>query len=219
MAFSVIARDPRTGQIGGACCARVMAAGARVLACATDAGAVLIQHRTDPRLGPEGLRLLRAGHDAQQTIDLLVASTPHAHWRQIAVLDLAGRSAAWSGARCKPEVSEAPGREACVIGTGLAAALAAAAMLRAVGADPALPLAERLMRALEAGLAAGGNCDGESSAMLRVMAAPDLPLVDLRVDFDPTPVAALRALWTRFAPLTGEFLLRATEPGNPAIRS
>ncbi len=218
MAFSLIARDPRSGQIGGVICARSIAAGARVLTCATDAGAVLVQHRTDSRMGVLGLELLRAGHDAQQTVDRLVASTPHAHWRQIAVLDRMGNSAAWSGARCKAEVSEAPARDACAVGTGLAATLVSAAMLRAVLADPALPLAERLMLALEEGLAAGGNCDGENSAMLRVMDRAELALVDLRIDWDPAPVAALRALWTRFAPLAADLMLRATDPDNPAIR-
>ncbi|MDE2005501.1 MAG: DUF1028 domain-containing protein [Rhodospirillales bacterium] len=218
MAFAVIARCPRTSQIGGIVCANVMASGARVLHCAHGIGAVLTQNRADARLGARGLDLLAAGHDAQQTIDTLVASTPHAHWRQLAVLDAGGKCAAFTGARCGPETSEAPARDACALGSFLASALVAPAMLRALLADPALPLAERLMAALEAGLAAGGIRETPVSAALKVSAAPGLPLVDLRIDDDPAPVAALRALWGRFAPIAAEMLLRATDPDNPAVQ-
>lgn len=217
MAFSMIARCPRTGQIGGVTCAQVIAASPRVLHAAGGSGAVLTQNRSDPRLGAQGLALLESGHDAQQTIDALVASTPHAHWRQLAVLDRTGLTAAYSGARCIAEVSEAPARDACAIGAGLSSALIPPAMLHALFADPTLPLAERLMLALEEAEAAGGNRNGAVSAGLVVMAAPDLPLVDLRIDHDPNPVAALRALWHRFAPIAGDMLLRATDPDNPAV--
>jgi len=219
MALSMIARCLRTGQIGGVTCAHVIAAGPRILHCAGAVGAVITQNRSDPRLGAEGLTLLAAGHDAQQTVDTLVASTPHRHWRQLAVLDAAGNTAAYSGARCAPDVSEAPARDACAIGTGLVSALAPPAMLRALFADPALSLAERLIQALEEGEKAGGDRQGARSAALRVMAGPGLPLVDLRIDWDPDPIAALRALWQRFAPIVGGLLLRATDPDNPAVHN
>src|ERR1700753_1105663 len=98
MTFSIAARCPTTGQFGAATATSNIAVGARVVHCAAGTGAVLTQHRTDPRLGRRGLALLASGCSAQQTVDALVASTPYAHWRQIAAVDAVGRSAAFSGA-------------------------------------------------------------------------------------------------------------------------
>lgn len=219
MAFSLIARCPRTNHIGAVSCAVAMAAGARVVHCAAGVGAVVTQSRSDAQLGAHGMALLAGGLTAQETVDAMVASTPHAQWRQIAVLDAAGDTAVYSGARILPEMSEAPAQDACAIGAGLASALVPPAMLQALLADPGLSLAERLMLALEEGEAAGGNQGQTQSALLRVMAGRDLPLVDLRINWDPAPVAALRALWDRYAPLANDILLRAIDPDNAAIRS
>ena len=97
---------------------------------------MLTQHRTDPRLGPRGLALLRSGCSAQETLDALVGLHPHAQWRQLAVLDAAGTTAAFSGTRAKPEMSEAPAQDVCAIGNILASARVPPAMLRAFQADP-----------------------------------------------------------------------------------
>ncbi|MGH7044504.1 MAG: DUF1028 domain-containing protein [Acetobacteraceae bacterium] len=219
MAFSLIARCPRTNHIGAVSCAASMAAGARVIHCAAGVGAVVTQSRSDAQLGARGLALLAAGLGAPAAMEAMVASTPHGQWRQIAVLDAAGNTAVFSGARTAPEMSEAPAQDACAIGAGLTSTLVPPAMLQALLVDPTLPLAERLMLALEEGQAAGGNHAPAQSAFLRVMVQRDLPLVDLRVDWDPAPIAALRALWNRFAPLANDLLLRAIDPENPAIRS
>jgi len=217
MTFSLIGRCARTGQIGAAVSTSSIAVGARVAYCAASVGAVLTQHRTDPRLGPRGIALLRSGCTAQETIDALVASTPLAHWRQIAVLDAAGNTAAYSGVRTKPEMSDAPAQDACAIGNILASVLVPPAMLRAFQADPAAPLAERLLQALEAGLVAGGEHGPVRSAHLLVVERESFPLVDLRVDWHDTPIAELRALWERYAPQSREYLSRALDPDNPTI--
>ena len=185
--------------------------------CAAGVGAVLTQHRTDPRLGPRGLSLLRSGCSAQQTVDALVASTPDVQWRQIAVLDAAGNTACFSGTRTKPEMSAAPAQDVCAIGNILANARVPAAMLCAFQADPLAPLAERLMHALEEGLAAGGEHGPVRSAHLVVMERESFPLVDLRVDWHDEPIAALRALWNRYRPQTNEYVLRALDPDNFSI--
>lgn len=192
-----------------------VAVGARVTHCAAGVGAIVTQHRTDPRLGPRGLALLRSGCSAQQTVDALVASTPHAQWRQLAVVDSTGCSAAFSGARTRPETSEAAAGNACAVGNILANARVPAAMLRRFLAEPAAPLAERLMRALEEGLAAGGEHGPVRSAHLLVVGTESFPLVDLRVDWHDRPVAELRALWNRYAPEVGTYVLRALDPDNP----
>jgi uncharacterized Ntn-hydrolase superfamily protein len=218
MTFSLIGRCPRTGQLGAAVSTSTIAVGSRVAWCESGTGAVLTQHRTDPRLGPRGLALLRSGCSAQQTVDALVASTQSAQWRQIATLDAAGNTAAFSGTRTRPEMSAAPAQDACALGNILSSARVPAAMLRAFQADPLAPLAERLLHALEEGLAAGGEQGPVRSAHLQVVERESFPLVDLRVDWHDHPIAELRALWNRYAPQSNEYLLRALDPDNPAIR-
>jgi uncharacterized Ntn-hydrolase superfamily protein len=151
-------------------------------------------------------------------LDALVASAQHAQWRQIAVLDAAGNTAAYSGTRTKPEMSAAPAQDVCALGNILASARVPAAMLRAFQSDPTAPLAERLLHALEEGLAAGGEHNPVRSAHLQVVEKESFPLVDLRVDWHDTPIAELRALWNRYAPQSNDYLLRALDPDHPAIR-
>jgi uncharacterized Ntn-hydrolase superfamily protein len=218
MTFSLVGRCPRTGQIGAAVATSSIAVGARCTYCAAGVGAVLTQHRTDPRLGPRGLALLRSGCSAQQTLDALVASTAHAQWRQLAVLDAAGNTAAYSGAHTGPEMNAASAQDACAIGNILASDEVPPAMLRAFQADPSAPLAERLVQALEAGLAAGGERAPVRSAHLLVVERESFPLIDLRVDWHDAPIAELRTLWGLYGPQNDDYLLRALDPDNPRIR-
>src|SRR5579859_227444 len=97
MTFSLAARCPRTGMVGVAVTTSSIAVGSRCAHARAGVGAVLTQHRTDPRLGPLGIELLAAGNSAAATIEALVASTPHHGWRQLAVVDGAGRTAHFSG--------------------------------------------------------------------------------------------------------------------------
>jgi uncharacterized Ntn-hydrolase superfamily protein len=217
MTFSIVARCPRTGQIGAAVATSSIAVGARVAYCAAGVGAVLTQHRTDPRLGPRGLALLRSGCTAQETLAALTASTALAHWRQLAVLDAAGNTATFSGARTKPELGEAAAQNVCAIGNILATPLVPSAMLRGLQAVPLGPLAERLLHALDEGLAAGGEHQPVRSAHLLVVEADTFPLVDLRVDWHEQPIAELRALWNHYKPQADDFRLRALDPDNPGI--
>ncbi|HEY7579208.1 MAG TPA: DUF1028 domain-containing protein [Acetobacteraceae bacterium] len=217
MTFSLVGRCARTGQLGAAVATSSIAVGARCAYCSAGVGAVLTQHRTDPRLGPRGLMLLRSGCSAQETLDALVASTTHAQWRQIAVLDAGGNTAAYSGTRTRPEMSAAPAQDVCAIGNILATARVPAAMLRGFQADPSSPLAERLLHALDEGLAAGGEQVPVRSAHLLVVEHESFPLIDLRVDWHDAPIAELRALWQRYAPESTAYLLRALDPDNPAI--
>jgi uncharacterized Ntn-hydrolase superfamily protein len=217
MTFSLVGRCPRSGQIGIAVATSSIAVGARCSYGAAGVGAVLTQHRTDPRLGPRGIALLRSGCSAQETLDALVASTPHAQWRQLAVLDAGGNTAAYSGTRVKPEMSAAPAQDACAIGNILSSALVPPAMLRAFQAEPSAPLAERLLRALEEGLAAGGEPVPVRSAHLLVVERESFPLIDLRVDWHDTPIAELRMLWQLYAPQGHDYLVRALDPDDQSI--
>ncbi len=212
MTFSLIGRCARTGQFGAAVTTSSIAVGSRVPFCAPGVGAVLTQHRTDPRLGPRGLALLRSGCSAEQALAALVASTPDHQWRQLAVLDATGRTAHFHGARVKPSLEAAHGKDVLALGNILANDRVPAAMRDAFLAAEAEPLAERLMRGLEAGLVAGGEPQPVVSAVLLVVEREDFPLVDLRVDLHPAAVAELRRIWDAYRPSVEEFVVRAVNP-------
>jgi uncharacterized Ntn-hydrolase superfamily protein len=178
---------------------------------AAGVGAIATQHRTDPRLGLRGLALLRSGCDAAATVDALVASTPQHAWRQLAVVDAAGGAATFSGGRVQPIFTDLTGDGRAVIGNMLASDHVGPAVL-AAAADHGEPLAEQLVCALEAGLAAGGEVAPLRSAALLVAGEQPFPLVDLRVDLDDEPVARLRTVWDAYRPRVEEFVLRALDP-------
>jgi uncharacterized Ntn-hydrolase superfamily protein len=92
-----------------------------------------------------------------------------------------------------------------------------AAMLRAFQANPSALLAERLIDALEEGLAAGGENGPVRSAHLLVVERESFPLIDLRVDWHDTPIAELRSLWNRYAPQVSDYLVRALDPDDPTV--
>jgi uncharacterized Ntn-hydrolase superfamily protein len=210
--FSLAARCERTGAFGACAATADIAVGARVAHVEAGVGAILTQHRTDPRLGPRGLELLRSGCDASETIAALVASTSAAHWRQLAAVDAAGACAAFSGSAVVTTSAERYGPGCVAIGNMLASQDVASAMVRAFTSDTRAPLAARLVRALEGGAAAGGETGITRSAVVLVAFDPGMRLVDLRVDDDPAPIDAMRRLWTAFQPWTDDLRLRALEP-------
>jgi uncharacterized Ntn-hydrolase superfamily protein len=155
--FSLLGRCARTGQLGACTATSDIAVGARVPHAKALVGAALTQHRTDPLLGSRGLDLLESGCGASMTIDALVASTSHHPWRQLAVVDSAGRTAAFSGSRVRPPYAEEHGDGCVALGNMLVSQDIGPAMTEAFAAAEEEPLAERLLRALEAGQAAGGE--------------------------------------------------------------
>ncbi|HUA50511.1 MAG TPA: DUF1028 domain-containing protein [Candidatus Sulfotelmatobacter sp.] len=212
MTFSLIGRCARTGQIGCAVSTSNISVGSRVPFARAGAGAVLTQNRTDPRLGPRGLDLLASGCTAEDALAALVASTPHIGWRQLAVMDTAGRTAAYTGDRVKPHLGARHAQDCIAIGNILANDHVIPAMTEAFAVATAAPLAARLVGALEAGLAAGGEHAPVRSAALLVVATESFPVVDLRVDAADHPIAALAQLWREYQPWSDEFVLRAVDP-------
>lgn len=218
MTYSLLGRCGRTGQFGAAVTTSSIAVGSRVPHVAPRIGGVLTQHRTDPRLGPRGLELLRGGCSAEEVIAALVASTPDHNWRQLAVMDGQGRTAHFHGANVKPALSAVHAQDCIALGNILAHDRVPAAMAAAFTASADQPLAERLVRAMEAGEAAGGEGKPVISAALLVMGSQVFPLVDLRVDLAPDAITALRALWDAYGPSVEEFVTRAVNPdGAPGV--
>ena len=217
MTFSVAALCSRTGEIGFALATSSMAVGARAAFLAPGFGVVFAQGRSDPQLGALGLALLETGRTAVEALAEMRAATPYAAFRQIAVLDNIGRIAHATGEHCLPPCGAAIGRAAIALGNAVANDTVVPAMLDAFNAAEG-SLANRLLTALEAGVAAGGEPYPLRSAALKV-ARPDLPFaaVDLRVDLAEHPVAALRHHWQVYEPLMEGYALRAVDPSRAPL--
>jgi uncharacterized Ntn-hydrolase superfamily protein len=175
---------------------------------------VLTQHRTDPRLGPKGLELLAQGLPAKDVIERLTRGVPGIGWRQLAVIDNDGRTAAYHGDRITSVHSGDEGPGCIAIGNIVRTTAVTRAMVDAFGADPQLHIAERLVRAMEAGYAAGGEPKQVKSAALLVVERESFPLIDLRVDFDPQPLVQLRWLWEIYEPSVKLYVDRAVNPDS-----
>jgi uncharacterized Ntn-hydrolase superfamily protein len=211
MTYSIAARCPKTGAFGIAITSSSICVPSR---CAWVAphGAVATQNITDPALGPLGLSLIAKGMAAKDVIKELVAATPFADFRQLAVVDREGRTAAFSGAKALPIFAEAHGTGCVAVGNILANDKVPRAMIDAFAAREGDPLAERLMRALEAGLAQGGETADEHAAGLEVCDKHVWPVVDLRVDWHDDPIVELRRVWMAYQPQMDAYITRAVNP-------
>lgn len=218
MTFSLLGLCPRTGQVGSAVATSMIGIGGRVPWVGSGTGGVLTQALADPGLALIGLDLLRAGLPADATLDAMLAATPNARWRQLAVLDMQGGTACFHGEELLPERGGAEEKGVVAIGNALASAAVPAAMRDAFLAAPGESLAERLLRGLAAGHAAGGQRNEIFTAGLKVMGAERWPLVDLRVDLAPHPIEELRRLWEHYRPLADWFVARARDPANAGPR-
>ncbi|RVT92097.1 DUF1028 domain-containing protein [Rhodovarius crocodyli] len=210
MTYSLTARCAATGAFGTIVTSSSIATAARC-AWAGPMGAVATQNLSDPALGPQGLVLLRQGLGAQAVVDLLTRSTRGLQHRQVAVVDRMGGIAHFSGDQAMAVAAVAQGRDCISMGNLLANDTVPAAMVAAFEASAGEALAERLMRALEAGLEAGGEFDDEHGAGLLVADRFDWPVVDLRVDWHEEPVAELRRLWERYRPQQAAYIARALD--------
>lgn len=193
MTFSLVGRCARTGVLGAAVTTSALAVGSRCPHARAGIGAALTQNRTDPRLGPLALDLLSGGHTAASAIDAFVASTPRRGWRQLALGDREGRTASFTGQFVRPELGEAHGRDCVAIANIVRLTTVPAAMVRAFEESSALALPARLVRALQAGEAAGGEHRPVMSASLLVVHEAPFPYVDLRVDPHDEPMAEPRS--------------------------
>jgi uncharacterized Ntn-hydrolase superfamily protein len=194
MTFSIIARDPATGSFGIAVATKFFAVGARVPHIASGCGAVATQALVNPFYGTEGLKLLGEGKPAAEVVRMLVAADAGRDHRQIHVMDSAGRVAAHTGAQCVDWCGHLEGQGCSVAGNMLAGAGVIAATAAAYAAHAALPFPRRLIAAVKAGEAAGGDKRGKQSAALRIHGEEEWSDLDLRVDDHADPLAELERL-------------------------
>jgi len=201
--FSIVAADPQSGQIGIAVQSKFPAVGAIVPAARAGVGAVATQALANVAWRDEALDLLAKGVPPERVVKRLVAGDKGAEDRQIGIVDAKGNAAAFTGRRCFDHASHVAGKGYAVQGNILVGRATIEAMARAyeTARDARKPLAERLLAALDAGQAAGGDRRGKESAALLVVkpgggyGGLGDAVVDLRVDDAAEPIAELRRLY------------------------
>jgi len=195
LTWSIVARDPATGAFGVAITTRFFAVGALCPYATSGVGAVATQALVNPYLGPRALKLLAEGISAADTVAVLLAQDEGRALRQLHVVDVSGRASAQTGASCVEWSGHRTGDGFSVAGNMLAGEPVVLDTFEAYLANSDLPFAERLMSALDAGQAAGGDKRGKQSAALRIVTTEDYPFIDLRVDDHPEPLGELRRLY------------------------
>jgi uncharacterized Ntn-hydrolase superfamily protein len=181
--------------LGVATSSKALAAGGMVPYCRARVGAVASQSFVNPYLGIDGLELLEHGLTAERTLERLVEGDPGRDLRQLAIVDKEGRPAAYTGERCIPWAGQVSGPGYVCLGNILEGEEIVKAMARAFETTLVEELPERLIQALEAGQAAGGDRRGRQSAGITVVSEEAYPLCDLRVDDHPDPVVELRRVF------------------------
>ena len=197
--YSIVARDAETGELGVAVQSHWFSVGSGVLWAEPGIGAVATQSFTDPAYGPLGLDLMRAGKSAEQSLRALLAADEHIDVRQVGMVDANGTVANHTGKNAIREACDASGTGYTVQANLMWKPTVCTAMMRAYEQAEG-DLAERLMAALEAAQAEGGDIRGKQSAALLVVSGDaSLPawggrIVDLRVEDDAEPLVELRRL-------------------------
>ncbi len=198
--FSIVARNPENDAVGVAVHSKFVSVGSVVPFAAAEAGAIATQSFANVAYGPDGLDLLREGHDAAEVIEQLTADDPEAAQRQVGVVGQDGSVAAFTGAECFEHAGDRQGATYAVQGNILENERTLEAMAEAYeGTDGGLP--ERMLAALFAGNAAGGDQRGEQSAALYV-AKPgggydgnNDRWIDVRVDDHERPIEELERVF------------------------
>lgn len=193
--FSIAARCTRTGKLGVAVSTAVPAVGGICPFIEPGIGAIATQSWVNPYLGIDGLKLLREGLSASETLDRLTAEDPGRDARQLGIVDREGRTAAHTGSGCIAWAGHIEGDGFSVQGNMLIGAATIEAMAEAAAKSAAFDLHERLMLALEAGQAAGGDKRGKQSAALKVFSKEAYAWLDIRVDEHRHPVQELRRVF------------------------
>lgn len=202
MTWSIIARDAATGAFAVAITTRAFAVGSRCPHVRSGLGAVATQSLTNPYLGPKVLDLIAGGLAPAEAIERALSADQGRGIRQVHAVDRHGRAAAWTGDNCVEWAGHRTGEGFSVAGNMLRNENVAGATYDAFAAGGALPFPERLVGALDAGEAAGGDRRGRQSAALLVTTTEDFPDINLRVDDHAAPLVELRRLlgvWRRDA--------------------
>jgi uncharacterized Ntn-hydrolase superfamily protein len=210
--FSLAARCPESGRFGIVVTSSSPAVAARCAHARAGVGAAASQNITDPSLGHGLLDLLASGLPAPEALTQLMAGRQYAEFRQLTCVDKAGRVAAYSGDRTLGRHAAAEGAGCVAAGNLLADEGVPEAMVDAFEAEEGADLGDRLISALVAGLAAGGEEGPVRSAGLLIVDAVDWPVADLRVDWHDEPIHELAGVWAMWKPQLAAYVARAVDP-------
>lgn len=197
--YSIVARDPNTGEMGVAVQSHWFSVGSIVSWGEAGVGVIATQSFVNPSFGQRGLEMLKQGMTAQEVVDLLIASDEGRDFRQLAIVDAKGNSAAYTGSKCIPEAGHIVGDNYCVQANLMLSNLVWSEMSKAFESSDG-PLAERLIAALEAAQNVGGDIRGQQSAAILVVKAEatgklwEDRYIDLRVEDHPEPVKEIKRL-------------------------
>lgn len=197
--YSIVARDPNTGEMGVAVQSHWFSVGSIVSWGEAGVGVVATQSFVNPSFGQRGLEMLKQGMTAQEVVDLLIASDEGRDFRQLAIVDAKGNSAAYTGSKCIPEAGHIVGDNYCVQANLMLSNLVWSEMSKAFESSDG-PLAERLIAALEAAQNVGGDIRGQQSAAILVVKGESTGklwedrYIDLRVEDHPEPVKEIKRL-------------------------
>ena len=202
--YSIIGRDPATGELGMGVQSRAFAVGYRTWTAKGGLAIFAHQAASNPYYGRVGMEMLAAGLEPQEVLDRLVRSDVDSHRRQVAILHFDGRTAAFTGEGTSDWKGHHCGVDYCAQGNTLAGPEVVDAMARSFESSAGQPLADRLLAALDAAEAVGGDRRGrQAAAMIVVQAAAgaggysDVTL-DIRVNDHPVPLEEMRRLLTVF---------------------
>jgi len=196
MTWSILARDAQ-GHFGVAIASRFFAVGALCVHTRRGAGAIATQALMNPLYGSAGLDLLSAGRSPAEVVSLLTGVDAGREQRQLQVLPAVGEAVAHTGSACINWCGHRVFADFSVAGNMLAGPQVLAATAQAYRDAEGLPLAERLLAAMAAGEAAGGDKRGKQAAALRIHADEDYPQLDLRVDDHTEPLVELQRLYAK----------------------
>jgi uncharacterized Ntn-hydrolase superfamily protein len=194
MTWSIVARDC-SGAFGVAIASRFFAVGALCPHVRSGVGALATQALVNPLYGAHALELMAQQIAPAEVVNLLTSADAGREHRQLHLIDAAGRIAAHTGSACIEWCGQLRGEDYSVAGNMLAGPQVIRDTARAYEAGAKLEFAERLITALEAGDAAGGDKRGKQAAALLIHGAEDYPLLSLRVDDHETPLPELRRLY------------------------
>ena len=194
MTWSIVAHDPNSGAFAVAVATKAFAVGASCPFVRAGVGAVSTQSMTNRYLGPAVLDAMARGLKPSAAIEGALAGDAGSGLRQIHAVDSQGRTAAWTGRNCVEWCGSVSAGGISVAGNMLAGEATVTATLAAWKANTALAMPDRLMVAMEAGEAAGGDRRGKQSAAMVMVTTEDFPDLNLRVDDHPEPLLELRRL-------------------------
>lgn len=214
MTFSIAARCAKSGMLGVAVASSSPAVAARCAYAEAGVGAVLSQNVTDPTLGPRALALLARGAAAAEAVAILARTSAHIDYRQLLVVDAAGGSAIHSGRKVLGLWAEAKASNVACGGNLLADAAVPQVMVDAFLGSTG-PLGDRLIAAMRAAVARGGEAGPIHSAGIKLVREVAWPVADLRSDWtEGCPVEEIAALWARYAPQLDAYVTRALDPAG-----